>query len=57
MELFRVTMQIRHLTEENIGYGLVRVPIQVDGNDVTRFVLVAHVGSGVSGLHKAQKVW
>lgn len=45
-----------HLTTGNIGYGLIRVPIQVDGNDVTRFVLVAHVGSEVSGLLKAQKV-
>jgi hypothetical protein len=45
-----------HLTHENIGYGLIRVPIQVDGNDVTRFVLISHVGSNVSGVHKAQKV-
>ncbi len=44
------------MTSDNIGYGLIRVPIQVDGNDVTRFVLIAHVGSNVSGLHKAQKV-
>ena len=46
----------RLLTRESIAYGLVRVPVQVDGNEVVRFVLVAHVGAGVPGLQKAQKI-
>ncbi len=44
------------LRKDNIAVGLVRVPLQVDGNDVTRFVLVSHVGADVAGMHKAQKV-
>ncbi len=46
----------QRLTRDNVALGLVRVALQVDGNDVTRFVLVSHVGADVSGMLKAQKV-
>ena len=45
-----------HLTRDNVALGLVRAALQVDGNEVTRFVLVSHLGADVPGLLKAQKV-
>lgn len=44
------------LDEGSICYGLVRVGINVDGNDVTRFCLVSFVGEGISAIRKGKTV-
>jgi hypothetical protein len=41
-----------HLTRANVAVGLLRVVLPVDGNEVTRFVLVSHVGADVPGMLK-----
>lgn len=44
------------LGPQDICYGLVRCPIVVDNNDVTRFCMVAFVGEAVGGMRKGQVV-
>ncbi len=44
------------LTESSICYGLIRVAIHVDNNEVARYALVVYVGNSVSSMRKAKIV-